>query len=442
MSKEIPILRSLDPYHQRIGYLNVLAKVAVRGLDVPDALRGRLEDLLFEKIYEDDARREVLLSRMSGARRKMLDKMREPEEDPAAILRRPDTRADWYYLSSLWLCDDIMPSALGFIGKKRVTRIIDLGKWTGILHPTLELSDTGYLLRLLLENSSESSSGNMVSFNLLNPRIRPAITLLYLRILLSAEALWPFLITELVMLNDDPDGTLATRGESALLRRAVNRMISIVGSTNDLDDVFLMKDLLDFKGSIETKDEPSAAKESTAENYLRPRLEILVDLGLLARDNAQADGKHFRFAWNVNDNTRRLAGQWSALAVSDPPIQKYLKSEFFTSMASVFGKTCTRCESYEEILLRFCKAFNFAGREFGFTPGTILAELACLLAYEEDRLMEIESVVDVVLDAARGPWAEYLHFSGGSRFDQEFLIRIDATLEVKLTEVIKSKKGL
>ena len=51
MSKEFHILRSLDPYHQRIGYLSALVKVANRGFDKIDSLVARLESLLYEKIY-------------------------------------------------------------------------------------------------------------------------------------------------------------------------------------------------------------------------------------------------------------------------------------------------------------------------------------------------------------------------------------------------------
>ena len=51
--------------------------------------------------------------------------------------------------------------------------------------------------------------------------------------------------------------------------------------------------------------------------------------------------------------------------------------------------------------------------------------LACLLAWEAGVRLEIRETFDAVYQAATSRWGAYLHFSGGSRFDREFLIRID-----------------
>jgi hypothetical protein len=79
----------------------------------------------------------------------------------------------------------------------------------------------------------------------------------------------------------------------------------------------------------------------------------------------------------------------------------------------------------EEKLLWFARAFCSVGRDFGFTPGRTLALLSCLLAWEAGVRLEISDLFDAVYEAARSPWTRYLHFSGGSRFDREFLIRMD-----------------
>jgi hypothetical protein len=68
------------------------------------------------------------------------------------------------------------------------------------------------------------------------------------------------------------------------------------------------------------------------------------------------------------------------------------------------------------------------GREFGFTPGRTLALHACLMALEQGEVLEVEQVFNAVYDAARTPWERFLHYSGGSRFDREFLIRVDAEM--------------
>ena len=92
-------------------------------------------------------------------------------------------------------------------------------------------------------------------------------------------------------------------------------------------------------------------------------------------------------------------------------------------------------------MLWFGRAFEDIGREFGFTPGRTLALKACLLAWENKRTMEVGDVFDAVYRFARqgSPLDQYLHFSGGSRFDREFLIRIDPGL---VEHLIRGRTGL
>ncbi len=72
----------------------------------------------------------------------------------------------------------------------------------------------------------------------------------------------------------------------------------------------------------------------------------------------------------------------------------------------------------------FAKAFELTGREIGFTPGRTVSFTACLLALEDGRLAEIEGMFDAVREGAKTKLGEHLIFSGGSRFDREFLIRV------------------
>ena len=65
-----PIMRSLDPHHQRVGYIGALVLVTSRGLNTKEAIRTGLENLLFERIYMDDPRLESVLRELSSERRK------------------------------------------------------------------------------------------------------------------------------------------------------------------------------------------------------------------------------------------------------------------------------------------------------------------------------------------------------------------------------------
>ena len=167
-----PIMRSLDPYHQRVGYIGALVLVTSRGLNTKEAIRTGLENLLFERIYIDDPRLESVLRELSSERRAMLEKLRakrKTEDDPASILGPAGKPSEWINTSELWAHANCMPTPLGIVTQQKVDRIQDLGKLMGILVPTtLELSEAGYLLQLLLEEGkSEVAEGLM--FNPLCP---------------------------------------------------------------------------------------------------------------------------------------------------------------------------------------------------------------------------------------------------------------------------------
>src|SRR5690242_15892287 len=145
MSDTYQILRSLDPYHARVGYLGALASVGTRGLDRQDALMARYHELLYRKIFPDDPRFDALMARVAPDRRDELLKRRfRPEaEDPSAAFsdapppnepppadwllsgksKRPApakaVQTEWLYISEFWLHDAVMPSALGYLPKEK-----------------------------------------------------------------------------------------------------------------------------------------------------------------------------------------------------------------------------------------------------------------------------------------------------------------------------------
>jgi hypothetical protein len=239
---------------------------------------------------------------------------------------------------------------------------------------------------------------------------------------------------DLVVLVDrwDEKRTLATRGEDGLLRASVDRLLALIGPASDPSDMLDIRDIAEFRDSI-------AAKPSTEENYLRPRLELLVDLGLVGRGESETRNKN-TFAWIATPVTRKLAGEWTKLTGKANGIPDYLENQFFESMARICDMEVRKVRDPRRVLLWVDTAFQQVGREFGFTPGRTLAVLACLLAFEVGQIMEVEQVFDVVYGAARSEWTDYLRFSGGSRFDREFMIRITPGLAEALRSSLEHKQ--
>jgi len=430
VSGRFPIMRSLDPYHQRVGYLNALVLTCSRGLDMKEAIRARLKDLLFERLDPDDSRLRRALQSLSADRRRMLDRLRstrEAEDHPASILEPLGKPTEWVYTSELWLHQDCMPSPLGLVPASRIDRVLDLARWTGILTPTVELSETGYILQILLVQERQRGDS---FFNPLIVSTRPAIRLLHLRLLLRAEVIWPTLVRELILRTDE-GRPLKTRGEDGLLRAAVDSFLSEHGDVTDPQDLLEMREINEFRAVL-------SAKASTEENYLRPRLEILVDLELISRDLREPK-KRGAFPWLATPRTRKLNEVWAQLDADANSVASYLDTGFFATMTEVYGGDSTPITDSRVILRWFARAFEIVGREIGFTPGRSAAVLACLLAFESGRVLEVSQVFDAVYAAASSELERFFRYSGGSRFDREFMINVDPAIISELDRSLEER---
>jgi hypothetical protein len=50
--------------------------------------------------------------------------------------------------------------------------------------------------------------------------------------------------------------------------------------------------------------------------------------------------------------------------------------------------------------------------------------MGCLLALEDGWIVEVAEMFRLLQRIAAGPWRPYLEYSGGSRRDQEFLMKV------------------
>jgi hypothetical protein len=104
--------------------------------------------------------------------------------------------------------------------------------------------------------------------------------------------------------------------------------------------------------------------------------------------------------------------------------QDLLDRHFFRWASAIFERPHRRCEDDRQRLYFFAQGFEYLQREIGFTPGRTVALAGCLLAWEQAWIVEVDEMFDLLRRMAGGPWRPYLEYSGGSRLDQEFLIKI------------------
>jgi hypothetical protein len=420
---DIPLLRSLDPHHSRLGYLGVCAAVGVRALDTYDALVARMRDVLFERLYDDQARyHEAVAAADRDLIEGLLDRKTRPEEeDPAAILSPMDARSSWLTRSEAWLADRRMPSHIGYLQKKHVGRTVDFARWVGVLLPTFELSEDGMLLNLLVTGGKEEA---WHSTNLLYVRNRPATVLHYLRLLLRSEILFPSLLVELSE-REAEDRPVAARGPNGLLRAAIARLQGRIGAPDDPEDMLAVRELGEILEAV-------LKSLSTEENYLRPRLEMLVDIGLLERPAAEGLRRKEAFPWRLSEEGHAIAAAWKTLETTPQQVDEFLEKQFIAANAALIGRPLRSPKGDTETLLWFARAAEHVQREIGFTPGRTIASLASLYAAEHAVRLEVSEVFRVVYAVPGSPYKEYLRFSGGSRFDAEFMIRVDPGLSERL----------
>jgi hypothetical protein len=444
------LLEELDERQVRLGYVNCVILTAGRQLDTRTALRRRFDGFVFRKVYEDAAEAAEFLGYIDDEGRQALDRQDQQRQrerggsknsrDPSAVLRRDQPKGGFRYVSHLWLLQRCMPSHLGPLAPDRSEVFLEHAKHLGLLAETYALTETGYILKQLLLQHDPSLLEGRASSNPLHVGRRLAVRGLYTWALLENDVVMPFLLREfLSRRQNDPE----------LLAAATEKLIDGFGRGARIDSALEMKALRAYhervaKGAAAAKADkrpPSRGarrgdrgllafiERRAAElpgfkihrHHVRPRLEHYVDIGLLGR---RRDAHASETVYEPVPETRRAVEAWAPLLEDPKTIRKFLDSRFFEAVSQVFdvaeARPCTRWE----YLLYFARAFELVCREIGFTPGRTVAFAACLLALEEGRLAEIDTMFEAVYAGAKTDLGNHFIFSGGSRFDREFLIRV------------------
>ena len=420
MSPRFPLLRSLDPYHQRLGYLNCVLLCAQAGLDSRESVVARFHDYVFTRVEQGSALWETLVPDISEqSLQRLQEASREARRnDPTSILVRDTPGSQWAYLNELWLHSQRVYSAVGSIRNEedKLSRPVELARWLGLLLTTYNVSDAGHVLQFFIERLRKQQGDG---FNPFVVRDVPLLALCYLRAFLEADCLMPIMLN--VLVDETANGGVSTRGERGLLRLSIGRLLDTAGEATRPDEIGDYQQLWVFKEAV-TKN------LSTEENYLRPRMEILVDLGVVDR---QKSSKGKAFPWVITDVTRRAAKEWAGLASLKERREEYLGTRFFESAGILYGRPLVG-GAESAALLAFARAFAAVGREFGFMPARIIALTACMDEWIHGRRWETNEILRIVKEAAHTPLGKYLHFSGGSRFDDEFRIRVDPSITTHL----------
>ncbi len=420
------ILTSLNKDQMRLGYLNCLVLVAGRQLDSHSGLLRRFQEFILRKITPDD-----------------------PEYQMHMLLigQKHDHKTESiYFLHELWLQHNVVADATGTIAPKSCHQILKMGRNMGLIGPTYALTELGVLLRGLLLSMSQDFLDGRPDPNPFHLWKRPSLALTLLYSLLNADVVLPFLV-ELYAEEHN-----ASKHQSVSRRETTNQQATVVGKRSDdfqrsskakvrehqvmylipaldrlidslskdlpIDHTLLLQEIRKFRLRVENYER--------LKNHFYPRRQHLIDLGLLKRVEGSTKGStRGEHLFTPTLATERASRVWRDLRETPLRQQSLIERNFFRWSAEVYGFSHQIAENDLKQLDYFARGFQLVRREIGFTPGRTVALAGCLIAIEEGVVIEVDEMFEMMSDMAKSRYRPYLHYSGGSRLDREFLIRVD-----------------
>lgn len=419
------LITHMEPTQVRLGYLCCLSLVAGRQLDTRQGLVDRLGRFVFQEIDEHDPRWEAFLSKVD---RDELERMRTPLDEKTAELHElfnvKQKAVASHQLQALWLSQRDLPSHLGLLTEKNAERILEMGRSFEILTTGYALSEKGVFLQKFLMATMPNIIDGDPDANPFAIAKRPALQLFLLYALLSVDILTPFLLEQYAAVpkGDSPHAP-------KLLPLAATHLVDTIEEVTDVSNVEALRACRTFADRLKTK--------AVARNQARPRYHHLLELGMVERDERDETGQ--RVPYIPTEACSRAARVLAPLRKDAEQQQELIDTSFFQWASNIYGLPAASCDSDLRRLYYFSKGFPYLEREIGFTPGRTVAIAGCLLALEEGWVIEVAEMFDVLRKMAAGPWRPYLEYSGGSRLDQEFLIKVKPELIPALEKELNIK---
>ena len=423
------LITHLDPSQLRLGYLSCLSLAGGRQLDTRQGLVDRLCRFLFASIEDRDPRWKRFLDLADPNE---LDRITPPEDEKLAALQeifrlqsKMQTRS--YPLQVLWLAQRTLSSHLGLLAIKNAEHILDMGRSFELLTTGYALSEKGVFLQNFLLHILPGVQDGEPESNPFDVRARLALQLFLLYALLSVDVLTPHLLHEFAR---EPSGDLPNA--PMLIGKAAGRLVEILERQSDITNAEAIRECRTYAERLHAR--------GVAKNQAQPRYHHLFELQLLDRVETDVAGR--RAVPSRANQACRIADDVLAPLREDPYNQAdLLDRHFFRWTSAIYERHGRPCTDDRQRLLYFARGFEFLQREIGFTPGRTIALAGCLLAWEDGWIVEIDEMFDLLQRMAAGPWRPYLEYSGGSRLDQEFLIKIKPGLIPALEQAMSGDAG-
>ncbi len=431
----------LNMHRSRLGYVNCVLLVADVQLDSPIALRRRLETLLFQPIVEHQPEFKAFEDHLKPGSLERLDKqidrrsLRKAKRTRTGVFAETSSRAFGpraYDISDLWLLEKNMRSEVGGVLREDSGEPIELAKDLGFLSSGYALTQFGQMAKLvLLERTGES----LAIFAEPNPLViydDIRLRLLYLYALFESDIVFPAMLVALGRGYGVEEG----------LKQALDQLVGQIDQGLRLDEVVEARGLYKLRERIRKirVGRTGTSTETPVDKAQRvPRLEFCVDLGLLDRESSRKKGEDGSYL--PTEPLKRAPIVLEGLVQNPGASSVWLDREFFGAAGALYEHSLRPIEDPDVRLLYFVRGSRFVKRRVGFVPGRVAAMVGCLLAWMDGRRLEIAQTFEQVYAVPKGPWADYIKFSGGSRLDSEFLVVVNDDLESRLTGAGGTSQG-
>ena len=427
------LISYLNMHRARLGYVNCVLLAADVQLDTSASLRRRLDKMLFENVvFADSPEFQSYAAEIDPVKWQKIDE----QSNRRALRRSKRTRRgilpgglpeeakenqgptqSSYAPGDLWIHQRNMRSELGRVLPEDSDEPIELAKDLGMLSESYALTEFGNVAKaFLLERLGGETAGISAFPNPLEVYGDFRLRLMYLYALLREDVVFIALL----------DYISATHSLSDCLRKSLDLAVGKLEENVRLDEVGELRSLSVLHRRI-SKDPVDKAQRV-------PRLEFMVDLGLL---NRQPASDHSDSQYAETEATGRLRSAFNDLFVQPASSVSWLDSNFFHAAGVVYGQSHEPVASPERRLLYFVRGAAVLGKRMGFIPGRAASLAACALALSEGFHLEISELFTEVYSVPKTRWSEFVKFSGGSRLDNEFLVAIDPSLESLLSAALQ-----
>lgn len=359
----------------------------------------------------------------------------------------------------------------GHLNKNNLDEIVTLAKAFGFLHPTnCSLFEIAMVLRALMTTSGLNAIQDMDVSSRYNPlKIEAPMERAFFMVVALLTDLPSALMTCVAAENTTPfrlyegfpergeqlqEGKNACRTQERGGRRnsSESSLVPYTESNMLLKSYALVKakarkqlianwgDWINYfegdepQGAFAAKKYFRMGKRSSFRHHAAPRLEFLIDLGLLQystspeENGREQDEDESNYCYEANEATNRFASFFRLYCLEQRELnpEKFIRERAIQCYGETFGLSLRNASEREQMEF-LLMAYTAVKRDFGTTPMWTVALMGSLIALKAGARLEIASLYELARNKSKAPDAQ-VRLSGGSRFDGEFLIGITPAL--------------